>query len=202
MLRNNNLTERRFLSLLRLDLLQRQMLDPLRAGAGAPDVLAREVYAFQQEKRVAEAVDLPFAAAPAPAQPAEAQLTRWYANHKDQYSTPEERRIKAVILAPETVAKEIQVTDEDLRGAYEQVKASLNVPEKRAAQVALFAEEAPAAALAAQWLAGADWATIQDAASKAGGTPVELPESTREQIPSPNWPRPSSPPRPMRSARR
>jgi peptidyl-prolyl cis-trans isomerase D len=184
-LRNNSLTEQRFLSLLRLDLLQRQMLEPVRAGAVAPDVLTREVYAFQQEKRLADAVDLPFAAAPAPAPPTELQLTRWYENHKDQYSTPEERRIKAVILAPETVAKEVQVTDEDLRGAYEQVKASLNVPEKRAAQVVLLADEAKAAALAAQWLAGADWAAIQDAAGKAGGTPVELTDSTRDQIPSP-----------------
>ena len=184
-LRSNNLTEPHFLSLLRLDLLQRQLLEPVRAGAVAPDVLTREVYAFQQEKRVADAVDLPFAAVPAPAAPTAAQLARWYENHKDQYATPEQRRIKAVILAPETVAKEVQVTDEDLRGAYEQVRASLNVPEKRAAQVVLLADEAKAAALAAQWRAGADWTGIQDAATRAGGTPVDLSDSTRAQIPSP-----------------
>ena len=184
-LRNNNLTEARFLQLLQLDLLQRQMLEPLRSGAAASDVLTREVYAFQQEKRVADAVDLPFAAAPAPAAPTPAQLTRWYENHKDLYSTQEQRRIKAVILSPETVAKEVQVTEEDLRGAYEQAKANYNLPEKRSAQVVLLADEAKAKALAAQWLAGADWTTIQDAATKAGGTPVELTDSTREQIPSP-----------------
>ena len=184
-LRNNNLTEARFLSLLRLDLLQRQMLEPLRSGAVSPDVLTREVYAYQQEKRVADAVDLPFAAATAPAGPTEAQLTRWYENHKDQYSSLEQRRIKAIILAPETVAKDVQVTDEDLLGAYEQAKASLNVPEKRDAEVVLLSDQAEAAALAAKWLAGADWASIQDAATKAGGTPVELTDSTRDQIPSP-----------------
>jgi peptidyl-prolyl cis-trans isomerase D len=184
-LRNNNLTEQRFLSLLRTDILQRQMLETLRAGAASPDVLTRQIYAFQQEKRVAEAVDLPFAAAAAPAAPTEAQLTRWYENHKDQYSTPELRRIKAVILAPETVANEVQVTEEDLRGAYEQARDRYNLPEKRSAEVVLLADEAKAAALAAQWRAGADWAAIQDAAGKAGGTPVDLTDSTREQIPSP-----------------
>ncbi len=184
-LRNNDLTEPRFLALLRADMLQRQLLEPLRSGAVSPDVLTREVYAFQQEKRVADAVDLPFAAAAAPAEPTEAQLDRWYENHKDQYSTLELRHIKAVILSPETMAKDVQVTEDDLRGAYEQARATYNLPEKRSAEVVLLSDEAAAKALAAQWLAGADWATIQAAATKAGGTPVDLTDSTREQIPSP-----------------
>ena len=184
-LANNNMSEARFLSLLRLDILHRQLLETVGAGAVAPDVLTREIYAFQQEKRLADAVELPFAAAPPPPAPTEAQLTRWYENHKDQYSTPEYRLIKAVILSPETVAKEVQVTDEDLRGAYEQAKAGYDQPEKRSAEVVLLADEAKADALVAQWSAGADWPTIEAAATKEGATPVELTDSTREQIPSP-----------------
>ena len=184
-LRNNNLTEQRFLALLRTDLLQRQLLEPLRAGAVSPDVLTKEIYAFQQEKRGADAVELLFAAAPAPAAPTEAQLTRWYENHKDKYATPELRRIKAVILTPESLAGDVQVTEEDLRGAYEQARASFNAPEKRSAEVVLLSDEAKAKALAGQWLAGADWASIQAAAGKDGGTAVDLTDSTREQIPSP-----------------
>jgi peptidyl-prolyl cis-trans isomerase D len=204
-LRNNNLTEPRFLALLRLDLLQRQLLEPVRAGANAPDILTRQVFAFQQEKRVADAVDLPFSAAAAPPAPTEAQLTRWYENHKDLYATPEFRRIKAVILSPDTVVKDMQVTEDDLRGAYEQMRSTLNLPEKRSAEVVLLADEAKARALTAQWQgsagqgsagqgsagqgsagqAGADWPSIQAAATKAGGSPVDLPDSTREQIPAP-----------------
>ena len=44
----------RFLAMLRLDILHRQLLETVHAGAVAPDVLTREVYAFQQEKRVAD----------------------------------------------------------------------------------------------------------------------------------------------------
>ena len=201
-LRSNNLTEGAFLALLRTDLLQRQLLEPLRAGAAAPDVLTQGVYAFQQEKRVADAVDLPFAAAAAPADPSEAQLTRWYENHKERYSTAELRRIKAVILAPETVAREVQVTDEDLRGAYEQAKSTYNTPEKRSSQVVLLPDEAKAGALAGQWLAGADWAAIQAAAGRDGGTPVESPIRRAPRSPRRNWPMPFSPPAPMWSARR
>jgi len=184
-LSNNNLTETRFLALLRVDILNRQILETIHAGAVAPDVLTREVYAFQQEKRVADAVYLPFAAAPAPPAPTEAQLTRWYETHTDLYETPEMRRIKAVLLSPASVAGDIQVTDEDLRGAYEQAKAGYDLPEKRSAEVVLLSDEAKARALAAQWQSGADWAAIQAAATSAGGTPVDLADSTREQIPSP-----------------
>ena len=183
-LRSSNLTEARFLGLLRLDILQRQLLETLRSGAVSPDVLTREIYAFQQEKRGADTVELAFANA-APTAPTDIQLTRWYENHKDQYSTPELRRIKAVVLSPETVAKEVEVTDEDLRGAYEQAKASYNVPEKRSAEVVLLTDEAKARALAGQWLAGADWTAIQAEAAKQGGSPVDLDLSTRDQIPSP-----------------
>ena len=113
------------------------------------------------------------------------QLARWYENHKDQYSTAELRRIKAVILTPEMMAKDVQVTDEDLRGAYEQAKAGYNLPEKRSAEVVLLPDEAKVKALAAQWLVGADWPTIQQAATREGGTPVDLTDATRDQIPSP-----------------
>ena len=62
---------------------------------------------------------------------------------------------------------------------------SVTTPEKRSAEVVLMPDEAKAKALAAQWLAGADWATIQRAAAKEGGTPVEVSDWTQAQIPSP-----------------
>ena len=87
-LRNNSLNESRFLALLHDQLLQQQMLGAVAAGAAVPDEMARAVYRFQHEKRVAEAVTVPFAAAPAPPAPTDGQLQRWWANHPDRYSTP------------------------------------------------------------------------------------------------------------------
>lgn len=185
-LSNNNLTEARFLALISQDLLVRQLTEPLRAGVAAPDVLTHEIYAFQHERRTAEAVDLPFAAAPEPPAPTDLQLTRWYENHKAElYSTPEMRRLKLVVLSPQTVAKDIQVTDEDLQGAWEQAKSSMTTPEQRAADVVLLPDQARAEALAKFWHDNSDWNAVKAEAAKDGGSPIDLPASAQAQIPSP-----------------
>jgi peptidyl-prolyl cis-trans isomerase D len=180
-LSNNNLTEARFLEVIRSDLGQRQLMEAARAGVISPDTLTKVVYAFQDEKRVADAVELPFSAAPAPAPPTEPQLTRWYENHKELYSAPEYRRIEAVVLAPETLAKDVQVSDDDIKAAYEQHKTEYNRVEKRTVQVLLTPDEARARTLATEWSSGADWAAMQ----KEGATGVELTDATRSEIPAP-----------------
>ncbi len=184
-LRNNNLTESRFMGLMRQDLGQKQLLEAVRAGAHAPDTLTRQVFAFQQEKRLADAVDVPFAQAAQPAPPTEAQVSRWYDNHKDSYSTPEYRKIKAIVLSPETVGKDIQVGDDELRAAYEQHKGEYNQPEKRSVDVILTPDEPLAKKLADQWIAGADWAAMQRAAQQNGATPVQLTDAAQGEFPAP-----------------
>ncbi len=180
-LSNNNLGEQQFLDLVRSELGQQQLIDAARAGVVSPDVLDKIVFDVQHETRIADAVDIPYSAAPPPPAPAEQQLTRWYDNHKDKYSTPEFRHIKAIVLSPETVGKDIQVSDDELKAAYEQRKATYNQPEKRTVQVLLAADEARAKTLAEKWSSGADWAEMQ----KEGASPVELTDLTKEEIPSP-----------------
>ena len=185
LLRNNGMTEQRFLALLRDQLLQQQMLTAVAAGAAVPDEMARQVYELEHEKRVAEAVTVPFAAAPAPPQPTDRQLQRWWANHPERYSTPEYRRIKAILLTPQTVAKDVQVSDEDLKAAWAQQKSQFNTPERRSVDVILTQDQAQAEALAAQWRSGATWTEMQQAADKDGAAPVQLSDATRSEFPAP-----------------
>ena len=160
--------------MLRQELGQRQLMEAVRAGVISPDPLTRQVYAFQQEKRVADVVELPFSAAAAPGAPTEAQLMRWYENHKDDYTSAEFRRIKAVLLLPEVVGKEIPVSDDDLKAAYELHRAEYDRPEKRSLQVLLTDDEAKAKDMAAQWLTG-----------PPPSAPVELNDATPDAIPAP-----------------
>jgi peptidyl-prolyl cis-trans isomerase D len=184
-LRNNNLSEQGFLDMLRRDLAQRQVLGTVSAGTVPPDTLVRQVFKAQQEKRLAEAVELPFDAAAALPAPTDAQLHRWWQNHPESFSTPEYRRIKAVVLSAETIAKDVTVSDEELHSAYDQRESEFSVPERRSVQVLLSQDEAAAQKLADQWIAGADWAQIQQAAQQAGAAPAELPDAQRGDFPVP-----------------
>jgi peptidyl-prolyl cis-trans isomerase D len=179
----NGLNEARFLAMVKADLGQRQLFGAVRAGSHAPDVLVREVYAFQNEKRVAEIVSLPFASVPPPVAPNEAQAARWYENHMDTYSTPEYRRIKLVVLSPDSVSQEITISEDDIKASYEAHKASFTTPERRSVQVILANDETKAGTLAAKFQAGADWAAMQEEASRLGASAVELNDAPIAEFP-------------------
>jgi peptidyl-prolyl cis-trans isomerase D len=182
-LRNNGLTEQRFLDMTRADLQQRQLLGAVSAGASPPESLLHPLYEGQFEKRSADMVEFPLAAAPDPPAPTEAVLQRWYDNHPDLYSAPEYRKIKAVVLSPQTLAKEIQISDADLQAAYERHKSDYVTPAKRSAEVISVADEGKARTLADTWRGGADWAAIQKAAQDAGASAISLDDATENQFP-------------------
>jgi peptidyl-prolyl cis-trans isomerase D len=184
-LRANGLTEHQFLDTMRAELQQRQLLGAVSAGAGTPEVLLHPLYEAQFEKRSADTVEFPFAAVPEPPSPTETELRRWYDNHSDLYSSPEYRRIKAVVLSPQTLAKEIAISDADLQAAYQRHKSDYVTPAKRSAEVISAADEAKAKALAETWRNGADWAAMQKAAQGAGASAITLDDATEQQFPDP-----------------
>lgn len=183
LLQNNGLTEQAFVKLVREDLETQQLLGTVIAGVTAPNLLARRVYAFQHEARVASVVALPFAAAAAPPAPSAADLHRFYANNKAQFSAPEYRRIRAVILSPDTIARDITVSDADARAYYDQHRDQFVTPEKRSVQVLVASTQAEAQALADQWRGGTTWASLQDAAAKAGASAVSLDDTPASDFP-------------------
>lgn len=173
-LRQNNLYEARFLELMRTDLGIRQLIEAVTAGVVTPEALLRPVYAFQREQRVVELVELPFLAVPEPPAPTAEDLRRAYDNDPQRYAAPAYRRIKAVILSPDTIARDIPVDEADIKAFYESHRGEFGGPEKRSLQVLVSQDETAARTLAAQWVAGADWATMQQAATAAGAAAAQL----------------------------
>lgn len=190
-LRNNGLTEGRFLDLLRGDLARQQLVGSVRAGAAAPQVLARAVHAFHAEQRVADLVELPLMAAPAPPEPTEAQLARFHENNPDQFSAPEFRQFDLVLLSPEDVAREIRLSDRELREAYEERRAEFATPERRRIAQAAVPDREAAHAIAEAWRAGADFAAIATQAQAAGGSALELGLIDRSGLPLPELAEPA-----------
>jgi peptidyl-prolyl cis-trans isomerase D len=183
-LRNNGLTEDRYLALMRTDIGQRQLMGAVRAGGTLPDLMNRLVFQFQGEKRVADVVSLPFAAAPEPPAPTEAQLDRQYADTTNDYASPEMRRIKAVILSPETIARDVDVGEDELRSYYDQHKAEFEKPEQRSVQVIVVPTEAAARTMATDWISGADWDAMQKTAAAGNASAVELDDTAQAAFPA------------------
>jgi peptidyl-prolyl cis-trans isomerase D len=185
-LRNNGLTEARFLDMLRGDLAQRQLMAAITAGASAPNALVDPLYKGEFEKRAATLVEFPIAAAEEPATPDDATLQRYYDNNPDRYKTPEYRRIRAVTLTAQKIGQDIAVTDAELQDAFERNRAQYVVPGKRSAEVISVPDEAKARALAEKWRAGADWAAMQAAAQADGASAIALDDATDAQFPDPD----------------
>jgi peptidyl-prolyl cis-trans isomerase D len=185
LLQANGLSETEFLHLMQAQIIRNQLLDSVRAAATAPGVMVKAVYAFENQARIAQLVQLPFAAAAAPSPPADAVLQRWYKNHPTEFSAPEYRRITLVILSPDVLARDVPVPDGDIRAAYDRMVANTpSLPEKRTVEVVVAQNQGAAQAIAHQWAAGADWGTVQKAATSAGATALLLPNITASEVPS------------------
>lgn len=184
-LRNNGLNELRFLDLMRTDLGQKQLMEAVRAGAAAPDMMTSQAFAQQSEQRAADIAEFPLASPTTMPVPTEAMLQRWYDNHPNLYSAPEYRKIKAIILSPKILARDIPVGTDELKAEFDRTKAAATKPAKRSVQVILVQDEAKAKALVADWRAGADWAAMQDKAKADGASAVELTDASQAEFPSP-----------------
>ena len=183
-MRNNNMTEPGFLDMLRSDIGQRQLMETIQAGVVPPETLLKQVYAYQRETRSGDAVELLFSAAAPPPAPTDDDLQREYENNPATYSAPAFRRVKLVVLSPQTLAGGIEVTPEEIQAYYDAHKADYVSEEKRSAEVIVAPDKAVADKLASTWKGGADWAAMQQAAQAAGASAVALDDSTKQQFPS------------------
>jgi peptidyl-prolyl cis-trans isomerase D len=185
LMRANDTTEQGLLALVAEDLRRRQLLGSLRAGASAPDLMTRPIYAFETERRVLDLVALPLAAAPAPAEPSADQLRRFHENNPGRFSSPETREAVIALLTPEALAEGIAVPPDAIAARYAAEPARFRQPERRDLTQALLPDEASATALAEAWRAGATPEALATQARAAGGEVTELEALDRDGLPFP-----------------
>ncbi len=185
LLQANGLGEQQFLAMMRQQLAAQQLAGAVTSGVIVPPTLAKAVFAFEEEKRSALMAEFPIAAQPEPTRPDEAALNRWYSNHPWLYQVPEFRRIKAVVLTPETLAKTLTASDQELQAYYDAHQSEYVVPARRSLQVAVLHDETKAKDLAQKWTAGAAWSAVQSQAQADGGSAVVLNDTTEAGLPDP-----------------
>ena len=178
-------TEAHYLALTSTKLGNVQIIDAVRAGGYYPDVANKLVLGYGGETRTADLVSLPFAGAAEPPAPTADQIERTYDDNLNDYRTPEYRRVRLLILSPESVARDIDVSDADARAYFESHKSSFVKVDTRSVQVIVAPTEAVGKAIATAWIAGADWTAMQAKAAAANAAAVELDDQSQDAFPSP-----------------
>jgi peptidyl-prolyl cis-trans isomerase D len=130
-IRNAGYTEPRFVAEQRRRLLRRELAGTISTGLSAPKALVGAVNRYDNEQRSIEYVLLDRAQAGDIPQPSPEELAKYFDERKILFRAPEYRKLVIVSLIPSEQARWIEISDADLKRAYEERRARYVTPERR-----------------------------------------------------------------------
>jgi peptidyl-prolyl cis-trans isomerase D len=159
-LQQAGLSEDQFVQSTGEDIARSQLLDSATDGVAAPPGLARLLYNFVNEERVAEyLVITPDEAGTVP-EPSAADLQTYYKAHGDEFRAPEYRSFDYIEIGPDQVASEVSVSDADVKAEYDARKSDYDTPEQREIEQIAFPDKATADAAYQKIKSGTDFLAI------------------------------------------
>jgi peptidyl-prolyl cis-trans isomerase D len=185
LLRENGFSEQGYLDATRRDLVRLQLFDSLTVGLTTPKVLVDAYYGFQQERRVAEVLRVPDTALATVAPPDEATLAAYHQSHAARYTAPEYRTISFFTLSASDLADEVNVTEEELREAYQDRLDQFTTEARREVEQVLVDDEATAQQVADRVAAGEDYATVAKEVAGIDSDGLALGVVTPDSLPLP-----------------
>ena len=131
LLRNNNFTEATFLAAEKRLAIRQQLLGALGGEVVPSKTLTDAFWRLQNETSTIEYVRLTLAQAGTVPAPSEADLKTYFDANKAAFRAPEYRTLRVMYLTPQALVKDITISDDELKKAYEQIKERLTVAERR-----------------------------------------------------------------------
>jgi peptidyl-prolyl cis-trans isomerase D len=179
----NHMTEDQYVARLRGDIPRADILLAATTGVAVPPAMVDALYRYRNEKRVADVVTLPFAGAVDVGQPSDAELTKFYDDHKELFQAPEYRSFTLVSLSPADLMKGIEIPEAKLKEEYDQRQDEFVQPERREVQQILSPSEEKAKEALAALAEGKPWNEV--ATKIAGQDPdtVDLGLMKRTEMP-------------------
>jgi peptidyl-prolyl cis-trans isomerase D len=130
-IRNAGYTEPRYVAEQRRQALRRELAGTIASGLDAPKAMVEALNRYQNERRSIEYVLLDRALAGDIASPPPEVLAKYFEERKILFRTPEYRKLVIVSLIPSELARWIEISDADLKRAYEERRARYITPERR-----------------------------------------------------------------------
>jgi len=140
--RDAGFTERSFLLDQKTAYLRKALTDPVILGLEPPRVMIEAIHHFRNEARSVDYFVLPVSAAGAGGAPSPEELKKYFDEHEQTFRAKEYRKLTVLAVTPTSVGKPQDVSDEDARKLYEEVKAKrYGTPEKRDVRQIVFKTE-------------------------------------------------------------
>jgi peptidyl-prolyl cis-trans isomerase D len=159
-IRQMGYTEARFIAEQRRELVRRQIEETIKGASILPNAAVEAAERFQNEQRTIEYVLLDRAKAGEVAPPTPEALAKYFEDRKLFFRAPEFRKLVIVSLIPKEQARSIEISDADLRKAYDERRSRFVTPEQREIHQIVFPNAEDAATAAERIAKGATFTEI------------------------------------------
>ena len=154
------MNEQSYLLSLRETNLRRQILATIGKVVNSPQILVNALNTLNGETRTLRYVLVPSSVVGTIPDPSGDDLKRYYEDHQSRYTQPEYRKLGVLAVTPESVKAEVNITEADLKAAYEASKDQLGKPERRKVQQITFPDLAAANAGHQKLQSGTDFVAL------------------------------------------
>ena len=160
-LANAGLSEADYLKQVETALRRTQIVEAVAAGTKQPDVIARTLTAHELERRTATLVSVAVNS-DAIAMPDDSTLSQWFEEVKTRYDAPALRSAKLGYINPAMFLDEIEISDAEIKTAYEDRIDEFTTPEQRRVRQMVFDDVAAANTAFERVSAGEDFAAVAE----------------------------------------
>ena len=142
LLRQQQVSEKEFVNIWRSDISRRMLMNVVAGAAFVPQYALDAIFKAKAQKRIFDIVNLDSSKIDDIPVPDENTLQEFYDKNTALFLVPEYRDITIATLSLESIAKDIDISEEDLSSYYETSKEQLAKPETRGIiQSVLFSQE-------------------------------------------------------------
>jgi len=136
LLSSQRISSAEFVSRIKNALIMEQFQHSIVDSSFATQYDVESFFKIQNQLRDVDYVTVPVQ--PLKEQPTAEEISAYYQQHQDLYSTPEQVSVESVALSLEEIAKKVVVADEKLKAFYEEQKDQFTTPERRKISHILF----------------------------------------------------------------
>jgi peptidyl-prolyl cis-trans isomerase D len=159
-IRQAGFTEQRFVAEQRRATVRSQLSGTVMGGPLVPRAAIEAMDRYQNEQRSAEYVLLGHAQAGDIPTPTPEALAQYFDQRKILFRAPEYRKVQILALIPSDQANWVEVSDDDVKKAYDEHRASFGTPERRQLQQMVYPSVEAARADAERIAKGASFAEV------------------------------------------